>query len=224
MRERHRTTSTPARAAACGALERGYCLMVGGPKEAVRASSRSSQTLAPGESGRFANRQDATTQGRHRAGWLPPLRAVGRRPLRQDDPQRHRVRPDAGVRRRLRHPASHAGRRLGRRPSTATTSTSPTIAEVWRRGSVVASWLLDLTAMALAERPALSRPTPASSRTRAKAAGRCWRPSKKRCRPTCWRPRCSRGSGRARITPSREKLLSAMRKQFGGHVEPPKTP
>ena len=32
----------------------------------------------------------------------------------------------------------------------------PDIAEVWRRGSVVGSWLLDLTAMALAESPELS--------------------------------------------------------------------
>lgn len=33
------------------------------------------------------------------------------------------------------------------------------IAEVWRRGSVVSSWLLDLTAQALAESPALSNYT-----------------------------------------------------------------
>src|SRR5258708_9512407 len=33
----------------------------------------------------------------------------------------------------------------------------PDIAEVWRRGSVIGSWLLDLTAMALAEDPKLSR-------------------------------------------------------------------
>ena len=32
----------------------------------------------------------------------------------------------------------------------------PNIAELWRRGSVVGSWLLDLTAMALREDPALS--------------------------------------------------------------------
>src|SRR5258708_13640728 len=35
----------------------------------------------------------------------------------------------------------------------------PDIAEVWRRGSVVSSWLLDLTAMALAENPNLSEYT-----------------------------------------------------------------
>ena len=53
------------------------------------------------------------------------------------------------------------GRRRDRRRSatpsatTTTTSTCPTIAEVWRRGSVIASWLLDLTATALVEEPEL---------------------------------------------------------------------
>ena len=37
----------------------------------------------------------------------------------------------------------------------STTSTSPRSSEVWRRGSVVASWLLDLTAAALQESPTL---------------------------------------------------------------------
>ena len=45
-----------------------------------------------------------------------------------------------------------------RTPSTTTTtSTSPTIAELWRRGSVIPSWLLDLTAQALAGDPTLER-------------------------------------------------------------------
>ena len=51
------------------------------------------------------------------------------------------------------------------------------IAEVWRRGSVISSWLLDLTAIALAEDAQLFR-------TRAKAAGRSTRRWKKRFRPT----------------------------------------
>ena len=44
--------------------------------------------------------------GRHSrpAGWLSLLRAGRRRPLREDGPQRDRVRPDGGVRRRVRHP------------------------------------------------------------------------------------------------------------------------
>ena len=52
------------------------------------------------------------------------------------------------------------------RSTTGTTSTSPPITEVWRRGSVVASWLLDLTADALARRSAARRRTRAASATR----------------------------------------------------------
>jgi len=44
------------------------------------------------------------------------------------------------------------------------------VTEVWRRGSVVASWLLDLTAISLLEQPQLERFS-AESRTPAKAAG-----------------------------------------------------
>ena len=58
------------------------------------------------------------------------------------------------------------------------------IAEVWRRGSVVGSWLLDLTAMALIENPDAVRSTPASSRTRARADGRSRPPSRRPCPPT----------------------------------------
>jgi 6-phosphogluconate dehydrogenase len=94
------------------------------------------------------------------------------------------------------------------------------IAEVWRRGSVIASWLLDLTASALVQDPALS-----------KFAGRV----------------SDSGEGRWTITAAidegvpahvlsaalyerfssrgeadyADKLLSAMRYEFGGHLEKP---
>ena len=61
----------------------------------------------------------------------------------------------------------------------------PDIAEVWRRGSVVSSWLLDLTAMALVEESRRSPSTAASCRIPAKAAGPSTPPSKKRSRPRC---------------------------------------
>ena len=64
----------------------------------------------------------------------------GRGPLREDGPQRDRVRPDAGVRRRLRDPARLA----------TTSSTSAAIADLWSHGSVVRSWLLELLARAFA--------------------------------------------------------------------------
>ena len=56
------------------------------------------------------------------------------------------------------------------------------ITEVWRRGSVVASWLLDLTAQALAARPAPRRLPGAASATAARGAGRSARPSTRACR------------------------------------------
>ena len=55
------------------------------------------------------------------------------------------------------------------------------ITEVWRRGSVIASWLLDLTATALAKDPALAI-SPAAFRILAKGDGRSRRRSTKRCR------------------------------------------
>ena len=64
-------------------LEVGYCLMVGGDDEAVQPAR--------------ADLHGARARGRLRA-----RRRVRRRPLREDGPQRHRVRPDAGLRRGLR--------------------------------------------------------------------------------------------------------------------------
>ncbi len=96
------------------------------------------------------------------------------------------------------------------------------IAELWRRGSVVSSWLLDLTAAAL-DRQSRSRSLQrASCRIPVKGAGRFRRRSKKRSRRRCWWSRCSRASDRVRSSTFGEKLLSAMREQFGGHAEPSK--
>ena len=83
-------------------LERGYCLMIGGPKDVVQRMDPIFASLAPGPR---HDRGDARPRGphQHRRERLPALRPVGRGALREDDPQRHRVRPDAGVRRGLRH-------------------------------------------------------------------------------------------------------------------------
>ena len=94
------------------------------------------------------------------------------------------------------------------------------IAEVWRRGSVVSSWLLDLTAQALVESPMLAA-TREPFRTRARGAGPSWRRSRRACRRTC-----SRRSLFVRFRSRQEhtfaeRVLSAMRHKFGGHVERP---
>jgi 6-phosphogluconate dehydrogenase len=92
------------------------------------------------------------------------------------------------------------------------------VAEVWRRGSVIASWLLDLTATALIEDPALS-----------KFAGRVSDSGEGR-----WTIKAAIDEGvpvpvlsaalYQRFTSRgdadyQDKLLSAMRYQFGGHLE-----
>ncbi|HEX9119045.1 MAG TPA: 6-phosphogluconate dehydrogenase (decarboxylating), partial [Terriglobales bacterium] len=94
----------------------------------------------------------------------------------------------------------------------------PDIAEVWRRGSVVASWLLDLTATALIEQPDLGK---FSGQVSDSGEGR-WTilaaidegiPA-----PVLTASLYERFSSRGNGTFA-NKLLSAMRFQFGGHLE-----
>jgi 6-phosphogluconate dehydrogenase len=92
------------------------------------------------------------------------------------------------------------------------------IAEVWRRGSVVGSWLLDLSAMALAEDPTLSTykgfvQDSGEGRWTIMAAIEAAVPVDVLAVSlfTRFRSRQEANFG--------EKVLSAMRKKFGGHVE-----
>ena len=95
----------------------------------------------------------------------------------------------------------------------------PDVAEVWRRGSVIASWLLDLTASALLADPELSqvrrprlrfgrRPLDDQGRDRRGRAGA----------GADERRSIERFSSRGKAE-FQDKLLSAMRFEFGGHVE-----
>jgi 6-phosphogluconate dehydrogenase len=97
----------------------------------------------------------------------------------------------------------------------------PDIAEVWRRGSVIASWLLDLTASALIKDPTLAQ---FSGRVSDSGEGR-WTikaaideavPT-----PVLTTALYERFSSRGEAA-FQDKLLSAMRFEFGGHVEKPK--
>jgi 6-phosphogluconate dehydrogenase len=95
----------------------------------------------------------------------------------------------------------------------------PDIAEVWRRGSVIGSWLLDLTAMALAEDPQLSR---YSGFVEDSGEGR-WtiNAAIDEAVPADVLSAALYARFRSREQESfSDKLLSAMRKKFGGHVEP----
>jgi 6-phosphogluconate dehydrogenase len=94
----------------------------------------------------------------------------------------------------------------------------PDIAEVWRRGSVVSSWLLDLTAMALLENPTLSEYTgyvqdSGEGRWTIEAAIAEAVPVEVLSAALFTRFRSRQEHTFA------EKMLSAMRQKFGGHIE-----
>ena len=95
------------------------------------------------------------------------------------------------------------------------------IAELWRRGSVVSSWLLDLSAIALAEDPQLARLYRFRAGFGRRALDDSWLRSKKRFpREVLAVALYVRFRSRQEHTFT-EKMLSAMRKQFGGHMERP---
>jgi 6-phosphogluconate dehydrogenase len=94
------------------------------------------------------------------------------------------------------------------------------VAEVWRRGSVIASWLLDLTATALLQDPALSGfagrvSDSGEGRWTIKAAIDAAVPA-----PVLTTALYSRFTSRGEADFA-DKLLSAMRYEFGGHLEKP---
>ena len=211
-------------------LERGYCLMIGGDEATVRRLAPIFTTLAPGADaasrtpGRVARGGTAELGflhcGPHGAGHFVKMvhngieygimaaYAEGMNILRH---------ADAGTRARdadaettpLRHP-EHYQYALA----------LAEIAEVWRRGSVIASWLLDLTAAALVADPDLKG---FAGRVSDSGEGR-WTlaaaidegvPA-----PVISAALFGRleSQGHAEFA---DRLLSAMRKQFGGHVEKP---
>jgi 6-phosphogluconate dehydrogenase len=93
------------------------------------------------------------------------------------------------------------------------------VAEVWRRGSVISSWLLDLSAAALAKDPALADFTGNVSDS---GEGR-WaiEAAMEEAVPAHAMSAALYARYRSRVTPTfGDKLLSAMRFGFGGHVEP----
>jgi len=98
------------------------------------------------------------------------------------------------------------------------TFNAPDIAELWRRGSVIGSWLLDLTAMALAEDPQLAKFTgvvqdSGEGRWTIQAAI-----EEAVSAEVLTAALFARFRSRQEHTFA-EKMLSAMRNKFGGHVE-----
>lgn len=211
-------------------LERGYCMMIGGEQEVVKLLDPIFSALAPGM-GDIArtprrDKSDSTAEqgylhcGPSGAGHFVKMvhngieygimaaYAEGFGVLRSANVGKQERGIDAETT-PLRNP-EHYQYDLDLR----------NIAEVWRRGSVVASWLLDLTAAALVQDPTLSKFTGRVSdsgegRWTIKAAIDEAVPT-----PVLTTALYQRFSSRGEADFA-NKLLSAMRYQFGGHVEKP---
>ena len=176
-------------------LERGYCLMIGGPDKAVEAPG---PDLRLGRSGRRRDRPHAGAQGQAlglRAGLLP-LRPLGRRALREDGPQRHRVRADGRLRRGPQHhPQRRRGQAEARRRRRDRPARAPRALPVRdrhlrggrglaprQRRRLLAARPRRRGAVRVADARRVRRPRLA---TRARAAGPRWRRSRRASRRPC---------------------------------------
>jgi len=211
-------------------LERGYCLMIGGPDDAVAHLEPAFRTLAPGVGAapRIAGRSGDPSPAEQ--GWLHcGPSGAGHFVKMVHNGIEYGLMAAYAEGLNILH---HAG--VGRADHAVDAETSPLrhpehyqyelpladITEVWRRGSVVASWLLDLTAAALHDNPDLER---FAGRVSDSGEGR-------------WTVQAAVESGVpatviaaalfARFSSRGEadfgdRALSAMRYAFGGHLEKP---
>ena len=210
-------------------LERGYCMMIGGDKEAVQRLDPIFKTIAPGrgnEIPRTPGREKV--EGTAEEGYL------------------HCGPPGAGHFVKMVHNGIEYGimaayaeglnilkhANVGKTGRTVDAETTPLrspehyqydlnlsdVTEVWRRGSVISSWLLDLTAIALLKSPELAN---FSGRVSDSGEGR-WTimaaidegvPAEV-LTSALYERFASRGEA-----DFANKLMSAMRFEFGGHVE-----
>jgi len=211
-------------------LERGYCMMIGGETDVVKRLDPIFRRLAPGK------------------GEIPRTPGRGKAKETAEEGYLHCGASGAGHFVKMVHNGIEYGlmaayaegfgilraANAGKRDHAADAETTPLrdpghyqydldladIAEVWRRGSVVASWLLDLTASALAEDPALAKfagrvSDSGEGRWTIKAAIDEAVPA-----PVLTTALYERFSSRGEAD-FQNKLLSAMRFQFGGHHEKP---
>jgi 6-phosphogluconate dehydrogenase len=211
-------------------LERGYCMMVGGPDEAVEHIDPLLQTIAPGfdaaartdgRTGELAQAENGYLHcGASGAGHFVKMvhngieygimaaYAEGLNILKNANAGSAEAQHSAEIA-PLLHPEYYQYE-----------LDIPSVAEVWRRGSVISSWLLDLTASALAKSPTLSE---FGGRVSDSGEGR-WTieaaidegvPA-----PVLATALFERFASRGNDEYA-NKILSAMRKEFGGHAELP---
>jgi 6-phosphogluconate dehydrogenase len=209
-------------------FERGFCLMIGGETEVVARLSPVFASLAPGVDAapRTPGRTGEPSQAEHGYYHCGPNGAG------------HFVKMvHNGIEYGLMAAYAEglsiiANADIGKRQRELDAETAPLehpelyqyeidtseVAEVWRRGSVVGSWLLDLTAQALQESPTLEEfagrvSDSGEGRWTSIAAIEAGVPA-----PVLTTALYSRFSSRG-LDDFENRLLSAMRKQFGGHVE-----
>jgi 6-phosphogluconate dehydrogenase len=209
-------------------LERGYCLMIGGPDDAVKRLDPIFASLAPGVEAaeRTPGRNGEPTTAEHGylhcgpsgAGHFVKMvhngieygvmaaYAEGLNILKNADAGLHEREADAETA-PLTDPEFYEYE-----------LDIPAVAEVWRRGSVIGSWLLDLTAASLVESPGLDEfegrvSDSGEGRWTSIAAIEEGAPA-----PVLTEALYSRFSSRD-LDDFANKVLSAMRSQFGGHAE-----
>ena len=197
-------------------LERGYCMMIGGDKETVAHLDPIFAALAPGPGGIAPTPGRQACDSRAERGYIHcgPNGAGHFVKMIHNGIEYGLMQAYAEGFDILKNAASEA---LPAEQRFALDLAD--IAEVWRRGSVVSSWLLDLTAMALAEDPQLARYSgvvqdSGEGRWTVLAAVEEAVPAEVLSAALYTRFRSREEHSFA------EKLLSAMRNKFGGHVEP----
>ena len=197
-------------------LDRGYCMMIGGPKEQVDLLDPFFQTLAPGI-GTVERTKRATSEHEWKAehGYV------------------HCGPAGSGHFTKMIHNGIEYGMmqayaegfdilraRANQELDTSYDLNLSDIAEVWRRGSVISSWLLDLISIALAEDQSLSK---FSGRVADSGEGR-WTidAAMEEAVPVDVLAASLFARYRSRVEESyADQMLSAMRFGFGGHVEMP---
>jgi 6-phosphogluconate dehydrogenase len=211
-------------------LDRGYCMMIGGPNDAVKHLDPIFKAIAPGIGEIDRTPGFDKVGGTAEQGYLHCGASGGGHFVKM---------VHNGIEYGIM--AAYAeglgilkAANIGKQTDTIDAETTPLrdpenyqfdfnlteVAEVWRRGSVIASWLLDLTASALTEDPALAKfggrvSDSGEGRWTVKAAIDEGVPA-----PVLTTALYERFSSRGQADFS-DKLLSAMRYEFGGHLEKP---
>jgi 6-phosphogluconate dehydrogenase len=210
-------------------LERGFCLMIGGEDEVVQRLDPIFATIAPGveTAERTPGRTDANATTAE-AGYLHcgPTGAGHFVKMVHNGIEYGLMAAYAEGLNVLKHANAGAGEREADAETTPLRDPKyyrydldiPEIAEVWRRGSVVASWLLDLTAAATFEDPELAA---FGGRVSDSGEGR-WTVLAAVDESVPVHVLSAALFDRFESRDEAEfanKILSAMRKQFGGHAE-----